>query len=68
MRVVAQEQTLGGLPLTKTSGPHPLAVFPLMVLDEMATVPELTATPPPNPVPYNALFPLIEEDVIVTSP
>ena len=66
MRFDSQEQTVP--PKTQTLGPSFEAVFPLMVLDEMATVPELTATPPPNPVPYNALFPLIEEDVIVTSP
>jgi hypothetical protein len=40
-------------------------MFPLMVHDEMATVPSPTATPPPK---LAFEFPEIEEDVIVTVP
>jgi hypothetical protein len=35
--------------MAKTPPPLYVAVFPLMVLDEMATVPNATNTPPPYP-------------------
>jgi hypothetical protein len=35
-------------PPTKTPPPEDVAVFPLMVHDEMATVPPWTKTPPPE--------------------
>jgi hypothetical protein len=42
-------------------------LFPLLCIWDLmnATVPELTKTPPPL---LKAVFPLIEEDVIVTVP
>jgi hypothetical protein len=40
-----------------------------MVHDEMVTVPPTTETPPPDPYSHPvAVFPYIEEDVIVTVP
>jgi hypothetical protein len=52
-------------PETKIPPPPPeLAVFPLMIDDEMATVPPWTLTPPP----LEAVFPLMVHDEMATVP
>ena len=51
---------------TRTPPPH-VAVFPLMVHDEMATVPPSTKTPPP-PEKDIAVLPVMVHDEKVTVP
>ena len=51
-------------PKTTIPPPTPSAVFPLMVDDEMATVPPSTLTPPP----LEAVFPLMVHDEMATVP
>jgi hypothetical protein len=54
--------------MAKTPPPLYVAVFPLMVLDEMATVPNATNTPPPYPPAWSAMFPLMVHDEMATVP